>query len=349
MADVLLALEWYDYRIHRGVARVAARHGWHLTCPSGSPGFQPVPDAWRGAGAITLAGDPWLRRLRRRRVHMVDIGLSASTRVARTVVDNQAVAGLAHAHFRSRGWRRFACVTHRGGRMFDERAKAFADLLALDGLACSMWDPADLARELPRAAPVAVFAVQDSLGAHAIAAARRAGLAVPSNVAVLGVDDVDLICEALPVPLASVDTDQEGLGTAAAERLARMLAGHADDGALIRHAPRAVVARASAEALGCDHPGLRRAIALARTRPNCGVRELANCAGLSPQGLDLVFRRELGLGPGALLRRLRVETAQRSLDSGATLAQAAQAAGMSSASALCALLGRSGAARDKTA
>jgi len=340
MTEVLLGLEWYDYRLHRGVARVAARYGWHLTCPSGSPGFQPVPDDWRGAGAITLASDRWLRPLRRRGVSIVDVGLSASTRVARTVVDNQAVAALAHAHFRQRGWRRFACLTHQGGRMFDERAAAFTALLTNDGLTCATWSVADLPRLLLPAAPIAVFAVQDALGAQAIAAARRAGLAVPTQVAVLGVDDVDLVCQALPVPLASVDTDQEGLGVAAGERLARMLDGKPDDGALIRHAPRTVVVRASAEALGTDHPGLRRALELAHAQPACGVRALAAAADLSAQGLDQVCRRELDENPGTLLRRLRLETAKRHLDDGASVREAAEAAGFASASSLCALVRR---------
>lgn len=339
-AHVLLALEWYDYRLHRGVARVAARCGWHLACPSGAPGFQPVPEGWRGDGAITLAGDRWLARLRRRGVPLVDVGLGAAARVPRTVVDNAAVAALAHRHFRSRGWRRFGCVTVPGVRMFTERAQAFAALLADEGLACPCWTPAELARALPAAAPVALFAVQDGLGAEALAQAARAGLAVPGQVAVLGVDDVDLICEALPVPLASVDTDQEGLGTAAAERLAGLLAGRPDDGALVRHPPRRVVERRSAEALAATHPGLRAALALAHAEPACGVRALARAAGLSAQGLDLVCRRELGRGPGALLRELRLRLAGDHLAGGAGLAVAARRAGLASASGLCALVRR---------
>jgi hypothetical protein len=34
---ILLALEWYDHRIHRGVATVAREQGWHLTCTVGQP------------------------------------------------------------------------------------------------------------------------------------------------------------------------------------------------------------------------------------------------------------------------------------------------------------------------
>ncbi len=199
---------------------------------------------------------------------------------------------------------------------------------------------AELVKNLTTAAPVAVFAVQDGIGAEALAVARRLGLAVPDQVAVIGVDDVDLICTALPVPLASVDTDQEGLGVAAAQRLDAILTGRPDDGQLIRHAPRRVIARPSAEALGVSHPGLRCAIALAQADPTHTVHALALAAGLSAQGLDLVCQRELGQAPGAILRQLRLRRAGDLLASGSTLGEAATHAGLASASGLCALVRR---------
>lgn len=344
---ILLALVWYDHRLHRGVAAVAARLGWQLDCPALAPGWQPVPPGWRGDGAISLLADAGqLRRLRRACPRVVDIGLAPGLDLARTVVDNAAIAGLAFAHFRERGYRSLAVLSHAGTAMFSERADAFAAAAAAAGCACARLSPlrgeaalaARLAR-LPR--PLAVFAVQDALGALAIRAAERAGLAVPGDVAVLGCDDQELICAALPVALASVDSDQEGLGRAAAERLALMLAGRADDGALRRHPPRAVTVRASAEALGAAHPGLRRALELARRDPACGVRALAAAAGLSPQGLDKACRRELGAAPGILLRRLRLQAAQRALAGGAAPGEAARAAGLAGPGALCGLFRRS--------
>ena len=110
--------------------------------------------------------------------------------------------------------------------------------------------------------------------------------------------------------------------------------------ALVRYPPRGVVARASAEAFGTDHPGLRAALDLAHLDPVCGIRALAAVAGLIHQGLDLVCQRDLGLTPGALLRRLRLQRAGNHLDQGCSLNQAAAAAGMASASGLCALVRR---------
>lgn len=352
---VLLALEWYDHRLHRGVSRVAAREGWHLTCTAGLPLPGPVPPGWRGDGAISLLpdGGQW-RRLRRACPLVVDVGLGPTAEVPRTVVDNRAIAELAARHFHERGYRHTACVTVAGIPMFAERSTAFAEAAALLGMACTLIDlPPEcsgaawwrrvrgLGRRLSRLPrPLAAFAVQDSLGVEAVLGAREADLAVPQDLAVLGVDDVELVCDTLVVPLSSVDSDQEGLGAAAAERLARMLAGAPDDRALRRWAPRGITVRASTEAFGATHPGVARALDLARRRPECGLVALAHAAGLSTQGLDKAFRRELGETPGKVLRHLRLERAQRALASGATLAVAAEAAGLATASGLCALLRR---------
>jgi len=350
---VLLALEWYDHRLHRGVARVAAAEGWHLTCAAIHAGAQPVPAGWRGDGAITLLGDVTAqRRVRRACPHVIEVGLGAGFSGPRTVVDNHAIAALAVAHFRDRGYRCFACLTHGVVAMFRERVACFtAGLKAVD-LHAEVIDAADLPgqwqqrlaalgrRLSAQPGPLAVFAAQDGLGSEAILAALEAGLRVPDDVAVLGVDDVDLVCAALAVPLASVDSDQEGLGHAAALRLAGLIAGRADPGDLRRWPPRGVVARRSAEALGTAHPGLRAAIALARRDPACGVPALARAAGLSPQGLDKACRRDLQQNPGALLRRLRLDRIRDGLLADESLAVIARTAGLASATALCGVVRR---------
>ena len=365
-ARILLALEWYDHRLHRGVATVARRLGWHLSCTIGRPGADPIPAGWHGDGAVTLLSDPVLqRRISRRCPAIVDVGLATTWRVPRLAVDNDAVGRLAVEHFRTRGYRHFATLGAPGIPMFQERIAAFARhagsaVTTLTVPRRTTWEAqiAALGRQLARLPePVGVFAAQDLLAIDILAAAEAAGLAVPGRIAVLGVDDVELLCTTQAIPLASIDTDQEGLGAAAAERLAGLLAGSRDDGALRRWSPRQVVVRASAEALGSADPALRRALALARKDPACGVRALATAAGLSAQALDRRMRSELGLNPGILLRRLRLERARAALTAGATLAIAAQAAGIADARGLCAATRRAfnatpgqirSAARDRT-
>jgi LacI family transcriptional regulator len=359
---VLLALDWYDHRLHLGVVEVAAREGWMVECPALSPGAEPVPRGWRGDGVICLANRTQTIRavaaLHRRGVAVVDIGLGKGlpASVPRVVVDNAAIADLAYAHLREHGFRSLAVLGSGGVSMFDERISAFQDRAAADGLPCPhLWveigrgrdawqqQAATLGRllaDLPR--PVGCFAVQDAHGAEVLRAAMAAQLRVPDDVAVVGVDDQELVCLALPIALSSVDSDQYGLGQTVAVRLGQAMS-HPSETApsITRWPPKAVIIRASSDGLGTTHLGLRAAMALARKAPSCGVRALAKAAGLSIQGLDLVCRRELGEAPGHLLRRLRVAAAHRALAGGASLAEAATSAGLPSAGSLCGLFRRS--------
>ena len=75
--------------------------------------------------------------------------------------------------------------------------------------------------DLPR--PCGILAANDEMGVHVIEAATMAGLRVPEDVAVTGIDDDELLCEnALPT-LTSVAPDFEQSGRLAVNLLARCL------------------------------------------------------------------------------------------------------------------------------
>jgi LacI family transcriptional regulator len=71
--------------------------------------------------------------------------------------------------------------------------------------------------------PTAVFAASDLMAVGAMAAAAERGLAVPDDVAIVGFDDIDIASLTRPA-LTTVRQQKEGLGVAAAEMLARLLA-----------------------------------------------------------------------------------------------------------------------------
>ncbi len=67
--------------------------------------------------------------------------------------------------------------------------------------------------------PDAVFCAWDylALGVFQTAAAR--GIRIPDDLAVIGFDNQEILCDSIPVPLASVDLDTNQLGQVAAELL----------------------------------------------------------------------------------------------------------------------------------
>ena len=73
--------------------------------------------------------------------------------------------------------------------------------------------------------PVAVFACYDVLARRVIEACRDLVISVPHQMAVLGVDNDELLCRLTTPQLSSIIPDARGAGQLAAELLDRLLAG----------------------------------------------------------------------------------------------------------------------------
>lgn len=78
-------------------------------------------------------------------------------------------------------------------------------------------------KTLPR--PCGVFAVNDEIGSHVLAAARANRMKIPEDVSVIGVDNDELLCESSTPHLSSIRLDYRRTGRMAAELLSRILAG----------------------------------------------------------------------------------------------------------------------------
>jgi LacI family transcriptional regulator len=100
--------------------------------------------------------------------------------------------------------------------------------------------------------PVAVLACYDIRGRQVIDACRRAGIAVPDQVAVLGVDDDEVLCGLASPPLSSVVPDAAGAGRLAAELLERLMRGEPIDRSEWLLPPVGIATRQSTDVLAID-------------------------------------------------------------------------------------------------
>ena len=107
-------------------------------------------------------------------------------------------------------------VESNGARFFRHRLLSLTGSEGMDDL--SRW-----LTSLPL--PCGVFAANDRVAGCVVVAALKAGLAVPQDIAVVGVDNDVRQCETLPVSLSSVTLDREGIGQTAARLLAAMMEG----------------------------------------------------------------------------------------------------------------------------
>ena len=171
--------------------------------------------------------------------------------------DDEGGAKLAVSHLAALGRRRIAHIT--GPERFEAvrlREMGWRKALAEAGLKAAAgdcrpgrWSEA-WGREATqalfsrrRATPDALFCGNDQIARGAVDALREMGLAVPTDVAVVGFDNWDVMTEAARPPLTSVDMNLDALGREAGASLLEMMAGRSLAG--VRRLPCSLVIRNS--------------------------------------------------------------------------------------------------------
>ena len=171
------------------------------------------------------------------KVPLVLVGMEderLTRRTGTTVIrnDNEDIGAFAARHFLSLGrFNSFGFVTTNTDEPWSAlRAQGFQRILDADGLDLHQFrtnfvpgSSEDLARlvrwvrELPK--PAAIFAAYDRRAIHVLSACKDAGLSVPGQVAVIGVDNDRLLCDFADPPLSSIAPDHEEEGRIAAQTL----------------------------------------------------------------------------------------------------------------------------------
>lgn len=205
-------------------------------------------EQWQGDGIIADFDDPAVAAaLAGTRVPVVAVGGSYARDdayppgIAYVATDNFKLIELAYEHLASAGLRRVAMLSLPGAmenRWAQERENAFLILTQHDRMeggilrACGAmthsWDAALMRQvawlhSLPK--PVGIIAVTDAQARHLLQACMVAGIAVPEQVALIGIDNDPLERALAPMPLSSVIHGAQKMGRTAAHMLNRMLLG----------------------------------------------------------------------------------------------------------------------------
>jgi LacI family transcriptional regulator len=240
--------------------------------------------------------------------------------------DTRSIVRMAFDHLRGCGCKRFAFIHSVTPTVWSEsRGEAFAALAKAEGFPCAVYpslrreppweeDIGNLGRwlaTLPR--PLGVFAAMDERGRHVIEACREAGLRVPEDVAVVGVDNDPLLCELCEPSLSSIALDAHGAGMEAARQLHRLMEGRGvKPGTQILVAPTHISRRAST-AIGHDEDPY---LAAAKNflfknvgNPAFQIPLLAKYCGVSRRALEKRILASTGLTLLQTLTALRMERA----------------------------------------
>jgi AraC-like DNA-binding protein len=271
----------------------------------------------RGLPAGCTVGDGPRIALRRRG----DGGWSLLAGAGEVLLDDLAAGAAAARHLAALGARE---LRYAGPATDGLRLRGFA--IAAGALGCSVGRLGATAT----GGLAGVFADGAAAETAAIAQLAAAGLAVPRDVLLLGIED-----GALPVPrapgLSRLRFDPERIARAAYALAAQPAPGR------VLVAPAGVVTRASSDDGAGEDPHL--AAALAHLRANLhrplDVTALARAAGMPRRSLERLFRAALGRSPLDEIRRQRVRRAQELLaHSDLPLAQIAERVGISGADRL---------------
>lgn len=229
---------------------------------------------------------------------------------ARVVHDDSAIATLAFKEFAPLGFRHFAVVGERPNHIWsNDRIEAFGRLVRrqgatfdvlrpphppLDKVACQKAIEPWLAR-LPL--PCGVLAVCDRVAANVISAARRMGLKIPQDLAVVSVDNDEQICLMMDPPLTSIATDWEKGGYLAGELLERQMRNPKVRGLTASFGELGIMRRASSS-LHASHVDARVAEACIYIREHAcegiGVEDVVRQMGCSRRLAELRYLEATG-------------------------------------------------------
>jgi LacI family transcriptional regulator len=165
-------------------------------------------------------------------------------------------------------------------------------------------------------------------------ACQLADLRVPDDVAIVGVDDDDLLCELGRPSLSSVALPSEQIGAEAAALLERLLHGKPPPPGPILLPPREVVVRQSSDILAITDPDVAAAVRFIRNHGSrtIQVADVLEAVPVSRRGLEWWFRRIIRRGIWEEIRRVHLERGKTLLaGSELPMAEVARRAGFTDA------------------
>ena len=251
--------------------------------------------------------------------------------------DSAATARVAARELLSTGFSNFAFVPAPEPNYWSRtRERVFSETIRKHGGTCAIFradsppeildgEPSSIEwqtelrrflRELPK--PCGVFAANDVVGETVLKAARFEGISVPDEMAVLGVDNDERVCNRCEPLLTSIDPDFRRAGMLAAELLLEAAAkgGTPPAAGRLHFGPLRVVYRESMRTGGISDKRAAEALALIR-RDACAGLRAERVAAVFPCSRRLAFARFRKATGHTILEEIhavQLETAKRLLE-----------------------------------
>lgn len=321
----------YARGLLRGIYSFAREQGsWATFLPEHSRGELPAQslNRWRGDGIIARIENQQIADMvARLKLPVVDVSATgALPNVPWVETHDESIAQLAIDHFRQRGFRHFAFCGDDRFAWSRYRREGMQRLLENSSQTCHVFgspvarslndDEQELTEwilKLPK--PVGILSCYDLRGRQLIEICQRNQIAVPEQVAVLGVDNDELVCNLSEIPLSSVIPNASGAGYLAAKLLSQMLAGETVDPTAHLLKPMGIVTRQSTDSLAIDDAVVIQAMQFIREHACSGIKveDLLRTTKLTRRVLESRFKKYLGHSPHDAIQNVRLRRAEELL------------------------------------
>ncbi len=244
--------------------------------------------------------------------------------------DDAEISRLAADHLLERGFRNLAFVGDPGFNWSLWREQHFARIVQEHGCrydshqsisrleARYSWNTEyrQLSKWLDRLPkPVGIMACYDIKAQQVLDVCRALDLAVPEQVAVIGADNDQLLCNLSDPPLSSVIPNSKRAGYEAARLLDQMMSGQKVDSDAVLVRPLGIETRQSTDTLAIEDADIAEALRFIRRHANSGINvgDVLKEVPLSRRVLESRFRKILGRSPHEEIVRQRIGRVQQLL------------------------------------
>jgi LacI family transcriptional regulator len=283
-------------------------------------------------GIICRSTTPALARaFIRRGIPAVDLNdLYGGLGLPRIGSDKRAIGRMGAEHLLERGFRHFAFCGFSQETWSDGRREGFRETLRQAGYDCAVYESAWHGEHVPawgkdqqRLAawldalpkPLGLLACNDLRAQQVLNACHTREVHVPEAMAVVGVDNEQVLCELCDPPLSSVAPHPERIGYEAAALLDRLMAGDSVPVEETLIPPLGVVARQSSDITRIDDPDVAAALTFIRQNACNGasVEQVVAHVAVSRSVLERRFRKHLSHSPQTEIRLVQLKRVKQLL------------------------------------
>ncbi|TWT52764.1 Xylose operon regulatory protein [Rubripirellula amarantea] len=301
---------------------------WEIALPEQERGAGPPPwlNAWKGDGVIArIENDRIARVLKRKCIPVVDVSAARKLPgVPWVEIDETGVGKAAFEHFRERGFERFAYCGEPAYDWSKLRQDGFAHFVNEAGFELEVFNDAPVpgqrdsvnqakkrlirwVKSLP--SRTALLACYDVKAQQILDACRHAGIKVPEQITLLGVDNDEVLCDLSTPPLSSVVPAAKRVGYEAARLLDVMMKGGKVDKLCHLIEPLGVETRQSTDILAVEDEDIASVLRFIRDHHCDGinVEDILKVVPLSRRTLESRFRARVGRTMYQEIMRRRIE------------------------------------------